>query len=184
MPYGDGSDVICRRIPEERRSAGKGITIVGLVLCFMLRRSWLRKRGTDWGPRFRQRTERLLRSDRQVKRHNQTAKPQPLALAAQKAKAESASLSVVSQPPQLLAADLIDIHYGFSVLPGRIRSSRLAHRTTTDLGPALYVRPGTGGAVCHSTMSWGGSKEVSIHRRQGRSSPLSAAGSSNSSGSQ
>jgi len=46
MPYGDGSDVICRRIPEERRSAGKGITIVGLALCFMLRRSWLRKRGT------------------------------------------------------------------------------------------------------------------------------------------
>ena len=71
-----------------------------------------------------------------------------------------------AQPPQLLVL------------------SRLAHRTTTDLGPTRYVRPGTSGAVCHSTMSWGGSKEVSIHRRQGRSSPLSADGSSNSSGSQ
>jgi hypothetical protein len=47
MPYGDGSAMRCSRIPEERHSAGKGMTIVGRALRFMLRRSWLRKRGTD-----------------------------------------------------------------------------------------------------------------------------------------
>ena len=52
---------------------------------------------------------------------------------------------------------------------------------TTDRGPARYVSPATGGAVCHSTMSCGDGSDVSIHRRHG---PARAGGNSNSSGSQ